>query len=143
SADHRLRDAGKQGSRLALSLTRPRSPPSPAGRGWAKLARLSEMRLRHRVLPFAGIALLLAAWDIAIRVSRTPLLPGPLAVAKAIAELAQKGFLVKHVVASLFRVTWGYLLAVAVGVPFGILIAWYRRGGLALAPLVEIVRPVS
>jgi NitT/TauT family transport system permease protein len=87
--------------------------------------------------------LLLAAWDIAIRVSRAPLLPGPLAVARAIAELAQRGFLLKHVVASLFRVTWGYLLAVAVGVPFGILLAWYRRGGLALAPLVEIVRPIS
>ena len=27
--------------------------------------------------------------------------------------------------------------------PFGILLAWYRRGGLALAPLVEIVRPIS
>ncbi len=101
------------------------------------------MRLWHRVLPFAGVALLLAAWDLAIRASRAPLLPGPVAVGRAIAELAQKGFLVKHVVASLFRVTWGYLLAVAVGVPFGILIAWYRRGGLALAPLVEIVRPIS
>lgn len=71
------------------------------------------------------------------------MLPGPLAVARALAELGQKGFLVKHVVASLYRVTWGYLLAVAVGVPLGILLAWYRRGGLALAPLVEVVRPIS
>jgi len=86
---------------------------------------------------------LLIAWDLAIRLGRVPLLPGPLAVARAIGELAQKGFLVKHVVASLFRVTWGYLLAVSVGIPLGILLAWYRRGGLALAPLVEIVRPIS
>ena len=106
-------------------------------------ARGSGALLGNRLLPFAGVAALLVAWDLAIRFGRVPLLPGPLAVARAIAELAQKGFLVKHVVASLFRVTWGYLLAVSVGVPLGILLAWYRRGGLALAPLVEIVRPIS
>jgi len=97
----------------------------------------------HWLLPFAGIVSLLIMWDLALRFSNVPLVPGPLAVARAIVELAQKGFLVKHVVASLFRVTWGYLLAVSVGVPLGILLAWYRRGGLALAPLVEIVRPIS
>src|SRR5258706_16187945 len=101
------------------------------------------MRLWHRVLPFAGVALLLAAWDLAIRASRAPLLPGPVAVGRAIAELAQKGFLVKHVVASLFRVTWGYLLAVAVGVPFGILIAWDRRGGLGVGPRLGVGSPAS
>src|SRR5512132_4328469 len=99
--------------------------------------------LSSRLLPFAGLAVLFVAWDLGIRVGRVPLLPGPLAVARAVAELAQKGFLVKHVVASLFRVTWGYLLAVTVGIPLGILLAWYRRGGLALAPLVEVVRPIS
>ena len=97
----------------------------------------------RRLLSFAGVALLLVAWDLAIRFGHAPLLPGPWKVARAIGELAQKGFLLKHVVASLFRVTWGYLLAVIVGVPLGIGLAWYRRGGLALAPLVEIVRPIS
>jgi NitT/TauT family transport system permease protein len=100
-------------------------------------------RVADRRLSFAGILALLIAWDLAIRFGHAPLLPGPLAVARAIGELAQKGFLVKHVVASLFRVTWGYLLAVAVGVPLGILLAWYRRGGMALGPLVELVRPIS
>jgi NitT/TauT family transport system permease protein len=107
------------------------------------LGARAGQRAATRLLPFAGLAVLLLVWDLAIRVSRVPLLPGPVAVARAIAELAQKGFLVKHVVASLFRVTWGYLLAVAVGIPLGILLAWYRRGGLALGPLVEIVRPIS
>jgi ABC-type nitrate/sulfonate/bicarbonate transport system permease component len=96
-----------------------------------------------RLLPFSGVAILLVAWDLAIRTGRFPLLPGPIAVARAIAELGRRGFLVKHVVASLFRVTWGYLLAVAVGVPLGIALAWYRRGGLALGPLVDLVRPIS
>ena len=94
-------------------------------------------------MAFSGLLALLVLWDLAIRWSHVPLLPGPWAVARAIGELAEKGFLFKHIVASLFRVTWGYLLAVAEGVPLGILLAWYRRGGLAIAPLVEIVRPIS
>ena len=107
--------------------------------------RPSRLRasLLSRAPSFAGLLVLVAAWDLAIRLSHVPLLPGPLAVARAIAELAEKGFLFKHVVASLFRVTWGYLLAVLIGVPLGILLAWYRRGGLAVGPLVEIVRPIS
>ena len=102
-----------------------------------------QTRLGERILPFTGIAALIVLWDLAIRTGRFPLLPGPLPVVRAIAELARKGFLVKHVVASLFRVTWGYLLAVAVGVPLGITLAWYRRGAMALAPLLELVRPIS
>ena len=104
---------------------------------------VSRGRAADRILPFSGIAILLVVWDLAIRTGRFPLLPGPGAVAGAIIELARRGFLVKHVVASLFRVTWGYLLAVSVGVPLGIMLAWYRRGGLALGPLVELVRPIS
>ena len=91
----------------------------------------------------SGIAALLGAWELGIRLGHAPLLPGPGAVLRAILELARRGFLFKHVIASLFRVTWGYLLAVCVGVPAGILLAWYRRAGLALAPLVEMVRPIS
>jgi NitT/TauT family transport system permease protein len=95
------------------------------------------------IVPVTGVALFLLFWDVAIRTGKAPLLPGPLAVVRAIVELLRKGFLFKHVVASLFRVTWGYLLAVVVGVPLGILLAIHRRLGLALAPLVEILRPIS
>jgi NitT/TauT family transport system permease protein len=83
-------------------------------------------------------------WDVAIRFSAGPrLLPRPDQVAGAIVELTQKGFLVKHVVASLFRVTWGYLAAVVVGIPLGVVLGWNRRGGLAVAPILEILRPIS
>src|SRR5262249_8985560 len=107
--------------------------------------RLSRLRasLLSRAPSLGGLPVLALAWDLAVRVSPVPLLPGPIAVARAIGELGEKGFLFKHVVASLFRVTWGYLLAVLLGVPLGILLAWYRRGGLAVGPLVEIVRPIS
>jgi NitT/TauT family transport system permease protein len=83
-------------------------------------------------------------WDLSLRLpGASRLLPRPFAVVEAIGELAQKGFLVKHVVASLFRVTWGYVGAVLVGVPLGILLGWYRRAGLAIAPIFEVLRPIS
>jgi len=108
---------------------------------------VSESRFRAigwTLLPLAGIATLVLLWDLALSLARGPqLLPRPWAVAQAIAELARKGFLVKHVVASLFRVTWGYLAAVAVGIPLGVLLGWHRRGGMALAPLIEVFRPIS
>ena len=98
----------------------------------------------RKVLPFSGIAVLVVLWHLALSVGGGPkLLPRPLAVIRAIGELGERGFLVKHVVASLFRVTWGYVAAVLVGVPLGIVLGWYRRGGMALAPLLEILRPIS
>ena len=53
------------------------------------------------------------------------------------------GVLLKYMVASLFRVTWGFLLAVATAVPLGLAAGWFRRGELALNPLAQIFRPIS
>jgi NitT/TauT family transport system permease protein len=95
------------------------------------------------VLSLSGLAVLVVLWAGAIALSPRTLLPGPWAVARAIAELGRKGFLVKHVVASLFRVTWGFLLAVSVGIPLGIALGWKRRAELAVAPLIELLLPIS
>lgn len=97
-----------------------------------------------RLLPFAGLAGLVAVWDLAVRLGGGDhLLPGPADVARALVELAASGLLVKHVVASLFRVTWGYLAAVAVAIPFGLVLGWRRRGQQAVGPLLELLRPIS
>ncbi len=50
-------------------------------------------------------------WHVGGRRQRQPIFPTPWQVATGLADLARQGLLVKHVVASLFRVTWGYLLA--------------------------------
>jgi len=106
--------------------------PTPFRRHWRKL------------LPLTGLAALVLLWDVALRLSGGPhLLPRPGKVIGAIVELAERGFLVKHVVASLFRVTWGYVAAVVVGIPLGVVLGWSRRSGLAVAPLLEILRPIS
>jgi NitT/TauT family transport system permease protein len=96
-----------------------------------------------RVTGFLGIAALLAAWALAIRATPGTILPGPWAVARAIGELARSGALFRHLAASLFRVTWGYLPAVATAVPVGIVLGMRRMGDQALGPLFELLRPIS
>ena len=96
-----------------------------------------------KLRPMAFIVTLLILWQIAV--SRPPqlLLPGPWGVVRGIGDLLQHGLLFKYVVASLFRVTWGFLLAVVIAIPLGLTIGWYRRAEMALNPLVQVFRPIS
>lgn len=96
-----------------------------------------------KLLPFSSAALLVLLWHAAVALTNSVLIPRPWQVVLGIAELAQKGLLFKYVVASLFRVTWGYLLAVTLAIPFGLFLGWYRRGEKALNPLLQIFRPIS
>jgi NitT/TauT family transport system permease protein len=96
-----------------------------------------------RLLPFSAAAALLAVWFLAAHRQTSGLFPDPLQVLLGLGELLRRGLLAKYVVASLFRVTWGYLLAVVTAVPLGLLIGWYKRGGQALNPLLQLLRPIS
>ena len=97
----------------------------------------------RKLLPLGVIVLLVVAWELAVLLNRGTLIPGPWAVAKGIAELARNGLLFRYEVASLYRVTWGYLLAVVTAIPFGLFLGWYRRGEEALNPMLQILRPIS
>jgi NitT/TauT family transport system permease protein len=96
-----------------------------------------------RLLPFTCVTALIVAWDIAVRLTPHSLIPGPWAVVLGIAELAKKGLLAKYVVASLFRVTWGFVLAACLAIPFGLVLGWYTRGERAFNPLIQLFRPIS
>jgi NitT/TauT family transport system permease protein len=82
-------------------------------------------------------------WDLAVRLSDSTLFPKPLDVALGIVELIQQGLLLKYIVASLFRVTWGFTLAVLIGVPFGLMLGWSRRAQEAFNPMIQAFRPIS
>ncbi len=93
--------------------------------------------------PVAFIAFLLGLWQYAVQHQTIDLMPGPLAVLGGIAELAQRGLLLKYIVASLFRVTWGFLLAALLAIPLGLMVGWYRRMDMAINPLLQVFRPIS
>src|SRR5215831_15733355 len=99
--------------------------------------------MKARLLPFTSVVLLILAWQIAVSLSPGSLIPGPWAVVLGIVQLARKGLLVKYVVASLFRVTWGYISAAVLAIPFGLVLGWYHRGEKSFNPLIQIFRPIS
>ena len=89
------------------------------------------------------LALFFTIWGVAVRLSHSDLFPTPGNVLRGIIELAQKGLLFKYIVASLFRVTWGFTLAVLIGVPTGLVLGWYSRAFQAFNPIIQILRPIS
>lgn len=101
------------------------------------------MKLPVRLRPVAFILILLVIWQIAMDRHPGHLLPSPMGVLGGIGDLLRHGLLFKYVVASLFRVTWGFVLAAVIAIPLGLMIGWYRRAEMALNPLIQILRPIS
>jgi len=102
-----------------------------------------QLRVPLWLRPQLLIAILLAVWQVAIDRHPAQLLPGPMGVASGILDLMEHGLLLKYVVASLFRVTWGFGLAALLAIPLGLMLGWYRRGEMAIYPLVQVFRPIS
>jgi NitT/TauT family transport system permease protein len=104
---------------------------------------MKDLKLLVRLRPVAFIAVLLAIWQVAVMRHPGQLLPSPWQVVGGLTDLLQHGLLFKYVVASLFRVTWGFGLAVILAIPLGLIIGWYHRADMALGPVIEVLRPIS
>ena len=117
--------------------------PGTVAKRAAKAKREKILNLAVRVRPILFIAALLLAWQFALHRHPSSILPGPWGVVGGIADLFRHGFLFKYIVASLFRVTWGFGLAAILAIPLGLTIGWYRRLGMAVNPLVQVFRPIS
>jgi NitT/TauT family transport system permease protein len=103
----------------------------------------TRRRFAQIALPLFVAALFLLAWDAGVRISGSDVFPRPIEVLRGIVELIQKGLLLKYMVASLFRVTWGFTLAVLIGVPFGLFLGWHTWAFQAFNPMIQMLRPIS
>ena len=129
-ARSRSQTAARDGSAAPERAQRARA--SSRRDAWARLA-----------LPIAVALVFLLLWHASVRISGSDLFPTPLQVLRGIVELAERGLLLRYIVASLFRVFWGFTLAVVVGVPFGLVLGWYSRAFQAFNPLIQVFRPIS
>jgi NitT/TauT family transport system permease protein len=93
--------------------------------------------------PAALIILLVAIWWGTVAASRSPIIPTPWQVIVGIGELVHQGVLLQHVTASLFRVSVGYLLAVALAVPLGLVMGLFSGVFTAVNPVIQLLRPIS
>ena len=96
-------------------------------------------------LALAGPALLVAVWAAVARMGLFPesLFPHPFAVARGLVLELRSGRLLDDAVASLFRVGCGFLLAVILGVPAGLVIGRSALAREAFLPLVNFFRSLS
>ena len=99
----------------------------------------------RRLLPFVVLVLLVALWALLARLHVYPesAFPSPQAVAQGFVEEAKAGRLLDDLVASLFRVTIGFALAAALGVPLGLVLGHWTRARAALLPAVNFFRNLS
>ncbi len=102
-------------------------------------------RWKQFVLPCVSFVVVLLLWELIKRLSgwSEAVFPGPLEAAAGTWELIRNGTLLKHSVASLFRVTVGYYLAVLLGLPLGILLGRWTAGHLMANTLIQFLRPIS
>jgi NitT/TauT family transport system permease protein len=93
--------------------------------------------------PVGGVALFLGLWTVAsIRLHSPVLLPDPAAVVEGFFSLLRDGTLIGDVAASMKRVLGGFAIASVIGVPLALLMAFSRRIGLLLSPIVMFLRPI-
>jgi len=110
---------------------------------WLALGAHLPASVRRWTAPLSVAGLACAAWHLACVVSETPVFPTPVRSFAAIVELGRTPRLWQDVTASLFRVTWGFGLAAAIGIPAGLWIGWSGRAFEALNPIVQFLRPIS
>ena len=100
-------------------------------------------RLQPFVLPLAVAASFILIWHVGVTLAGSTIFPKPHQVLVGMVELARRGVLVKYVVASLFRVSAGFLLALVIGIPLGLLFGWFTRAFEAFNPAIQVMRPIS
>ncbi|OMC33086.1 ABC transporter permease [Mycobacterium sp. GA-1841] len=117
----------------------------------AETSEVSEPDRRRRRLqaftwrllrPVVVIAAFLALWEIAPRIGLVDkvFLPPLSEVVGAWFTLAGNGQLAEHVSSSLSRALLGLAVAIAVSIPLGVAIAWYRPVAEFLNPILELFR---
>lgn len=102
-----------------------------------------KSRFEPLLLPLLVAGVFITGWQLAVKFSNSDIFPTPVMVVTGIVELIQNGLLLKYIVASLFRVSSGFMLALLVGIPFGLMLGWFGRAFFAFNPMIQILRPIS
>ncbi len=96
----------------------------------------------NSLLSFGTVLLL---WQVTSSFSgwSSQVFPSPTTVFNSMWSLIVNGTLLKHSVASLYRVTVGFYLAALLGIPFGIMLGRMLLMRDMLNPLIQFLRPIS
>lgn len=99
----------------------------------------------RRLLPIIVLILFVALWWVlsALHIYPESAFPSPQSVVRGFGEEIKAGRLFDDLIASLFRVLTGFALAVALGIPLGLVLGQRARARAALLPTVNFFRNLS
>ena len=103
---------------------------------------MKKNRIEFISLATVSFVVVIAVWWIVTSAGliRDFFLPGPISVIKAIYRL----FIVQNFIAdigiSVFRILAGFIIAVVVGVPIGILVGLNKKAEALIEPIVDFIR---
>lgn len=104
-----------------------------------------RLTIKNVVLPLAVICGAVIAWHLLCAFGIFPpvAVPSPLQSLAGFAEEVRGGRMFDDIIASLFRVMVGFALAVALGIPLGLLMGLRAQARVALLPVINFFRSLS
>ena len=119
--------------------------PVESREGSSPVAKAKAATRGALYLPFLVVLAALGVWATLSRFHVFPetAFPSPLEVFRGFVEKAKAGSLFDDLVASLFRVTMGFGLAVILGIPFGLWLGLRLKVRMAFLPAVNFFRSLS
>jgi NitT/TauT family transport system permease protein/taurine transport system permease protein len=107
-----------------------------------------ENKNKYKIIMFVNIAFVLVVWYLlsdVFQVFRNGMLPGPIDIIRTfitkLTTTAPDGnTLGGHIIASMIVVVTGYIIGVVVGLPIGILMAWYKPVDYLVRPVFDFLR---
>ena len=105
--------------------------------------------IRAIIITFSSLIILLLIWWNLSLFLRIPAIPTPARVWDAFISLFSNGDPItgfsmwKHISSSLIRFAWGFLIAFAIAVPFGLLLGYSETLRNFSNPAIEILRPIA
>jgi NitT/TauT family transport system permease protein len=133
---------GSVGKKVATTQGGPVSPPGQRIMSGIFAFREPLRRRTEVVLAVVAGVVVLAGWEIGIRLGwlNATFLPPPSRVASALWSMILDRQLLIHAGISILRVWVAFLLSVVMAVPLGILMGGYRSVGASLEPIVDFIR---
>src|SRR5437660_11368649 len=93
-----------------------------------------------KILGATGVVIFLIIWELVGNVFQliNPMfMSAPSLIWKAAVQLFASGEIWNDLWVSGIELFWGYLAAVAFGIPFGIMVGWYKRMGYIFDPFIN------
>jgi NitT/TauT family transport system permease protein len=93
-----------------------------------------------KILGTSAVVIFLTAWELVgnvLGVINPMFMSAPSLIFKAAVQMFSSGEIYNDLYVSGLEFAWGYLLSVAVGVPFGIACGWYKKFAYIFDPFIN------